>query len=81
MPTTFASHHYNECKRLILIECRRDFQVIINIAMGGNVCQGQRPREGAYDFVVHEVSMRDEPEGGWGRFEQSWQGAREGNTM
>ncbi|RMZ90628.1 hypothetical protein DV736_g2142, partial [Chaetothyriales sp. CBS 134916] len=43
----------------------RDFQVIVNIAMGGNVCQGQRPRDGTYDFVVHEVSMSDEPEGGW----------------
>lgn len=61
--------------------CRRDFQVIINVAMGGNVCQGQRPRDGQYDFVVHEVAFRDEPEGGWGRFENDWRGAREGNTM
>ncbi|RMZ85392.1 hypothetical protein DV737_g731, partial [Chaetothyriales sp. CBS 132003] len=44
----------------------RDFQVLVNIAMGGNVCQGQRPRDGTYDFVVHEVIMSDEPEGGWG---------------
>jgi hypothetical protein len=53
----------------------------MNIAMGGNVCAGQRPRDGSYDFVIHEVNMRDEPEGGWGRFEHGWQVAREGNTM
>lgn len=59
-----------------------DFVVLLNIAMGGNVCQGQVPSEGAYDFVVHEMRMLTEPEvGGWGRFEQDWGWAREGDMI
>ncbi|KIW72991.1 hypothetical protein PV04_01147 [Phialophora macrospora] len=58
-----------------------DFVVLLNIAMGGNVCQGQLPREGAYDFVVHEMKMVDEPEGGWARFERDWAWVREGDMI
>ncbi|RMZ82206.1 hypothetical protein DV738_g1826, partial [Chaetothyriales sp. CBS 135597] len=57
----------------------RDFQVIINVAMGGNVCQGQRPQDGTYDFVVHEVSMSDEPDGGWARSMSVETGGEEAN--
>jgi hypothetical protein len=56
-----------------------DWQVIINIAMGGNVCQGKTPRDGYYDMVVHELRMVEEPTGGWGRFENDWHGAPEGH--
>lgn len=59
-----------------------DYVVLLNIAMGGNVCAGQLPREGTYDFVVHDMKMLDEPEmGGWGRFEADWARTREGDMI
>lgn len=56
-----------------------DWQIIINVAMGGNVCAGQKPADGHYDFVIHELKMSDEPTGGWARFEQDWHDAPEGH--
>ena len=58
-----------------------DFVVLLNIAMGGNVCQGRIPGEGSYDFVVHEMRMCEEPEGGWARFERDYRVAREGDVI
>ena len=59
-----------------------DFVVLLNIAMGGNVCQGQMPREGSYDMVVHELKMLEEPEnGGWQKFEMDWARVREGDRI
>jgi hypothetical protein len=59
----------------------RDWNVVINVAMGGNVCQGQAPVEGSWDLVVHELRMSGEPDGGWGRVEGAWRDCREGGTM
>jgi hypothetical protein len=56
-----------------------DWQIIINVAMGGNVCQGKTPADGHYDMVVHELKLCDEPTGGWSRFEADWQGAPNGH--
>lgn len=59
-----------------------DFVVLLNVAMGGNVCQGQEPREGHYDFIVHDLRMQAEPEmGGWARFDHDFAAAREGDPM
>ncbi|KAM3513233.1 hypothetical protein MY11210_003099 [Beauveria gryllotalpidicola] len=61
----------------------RDMTVLLNVAMGGDVCQGKVPREGAYDMVVYAMSMAHEMEnGGWGRFEYDWghPAVREGDT-
>ncbi|EON66850.1 hypothetical protein W97_06252 [Coniosporium apollinis CBS 100218] len=58
-----------------------DWQVIINVAMGGNVTQGQIPRDGSYEFVVHSISLHEEPSGGWAKFERDWRSAKEGHTM
>jgi hypothetical protein len=58
-----------------------DFVVLLNVAMGGNVCQGKMPPEGQYDFVVHEMRMAEEPEGGWERFERDWAWVREGDLI
>lgn len=58
-----------------------DWKVIINVAMGGNVCQGRLPRDGTYDFVVHELRMEGEPPGGWASFGGDWERTREGKTM
>ncbi|KAH8598940.1 concanavalin A-like lectin/glucanase domain-containing protein, partial [Bisporella sp. PMI_857] len=55
-----------------------DWQVIINVAMGGNVCQGKTPADGHYDLIVHELKLADEPTGGWGQFENDWRSAPEG---
>jgi hypothetical protein len=58
-----------------------DWCVIINVAMGGNVCAGKTPPEGSYDFVVHEVKLSDDPEGGWGSFEAAWQVCPQGGPL
>jgi beta-glucanase (GH16 family) len=60
----------------------KDFVVLLNIAMGGNVTQGQTPREGSYDFVVHDLRMLDSPENGsWARFEADFRATRNGDTL
>lgn len=58
-----------------------DFQVIINVAMGGNVCQGARPADGTYDLRIHSLKMCDEPTGGWGKFENDFVHGPEGHAM
>ena len=58
----------------------RDFTVLFNVAMGGNVCAGQIPRDGAYDMVVHYCAMSAEPEGGWARFENDWRHCPDGKV-
>jgi len=56
-----------------------DWQIIINVAMGGNVCQGVRPADGYYDMVIHELQLSAEPSGGWNKFETDWHSATEGH--
>jgi hypothetical protein len=46
--------------------------IILNVAMGGNGCGGKVPSEGAYDYVVHGITLNEQPEGGWGKFEIDW---------
>lgn len=58
-----------------------DFRVIINVAMGGNVCAGKLPADGSYDFVIMGLSMWDAPFGGWEGFQRDFSSAREGKTM
>ncbi len=58
-----------------------DWRIIMNVAMGGNVCGGKLPADGWYDFVVHELNMSDEPVGGWGQFAQDWERTKEGKAM
>lgn len=58
------------------------WRIILNIAVGGNVCSGEVPSDGCYDFVVHELKMCDGPSGGgWQRFEKDWSKAKEGHAM
>ena len=54
-----------------------DWQIIINVAMGGNVCQGKTPANGHYDMVIYELKLCDDPTGGWSRFEADWVGCPE----
>ena len=58
-----------------------DWRIVINVAMGGNVCGGKLPADWTYDFVVQELRMTEEPTGDWAGFERDWTGAREGKTM
>ncbi|KAF2020205.1 glycoside hydrolase family 16 protein [Aaosphaeria arxii CBS 175.79] len=58
-----------------------EFRILINIAMGGNVCQGKLPADGYYDFVISDLKMCEEPVGGWGEFERVWIHTPEGKTM
>lgn len=61
----------------------KDFTILLNIAMGGNVCGGKVPADGQYDMVVHDLHMADDLAfGGWARFEADWgnQNTPMGNT-
>lgn len=52
----------------------RDMTILLNVAMGGNVCGGKTPSDGYYDMIVHIMYLSSELEGGgWGRFEADWQ--------
>jgi beta-glucanase (GH16 family) len=53
-----------------------DFQVILNIAVGGNVNNGAVPNDGTYDLAVHELKMCDHVPG---KFESDWQRTKEGH--
>lgn len=51
----------------------RDMTVLLNVAMGGNVCAGQVPQDGHYDMCIYSLYAADAPEfGGWQGFEQAW---------
>jgi beta-glucanase (GH16 family) len=56
-----------------------DFQVILNIAVGGNVNKGAVPADGVYDMCVHELKMSESVPGGQGRFESDWGFTTEGH--
>ncbi|KAL5121433.1 hypothetical protein ACEQ8H_000504 [Pleosporales sp. CAS-2024a] len=58
-----------------------EYRILINIAMGGNVCQGKLPRDGYYDMIVSDLKMCEEPPGGWQQFEGAWSTCSEGKTM
>ncbi|KAJ5724787.1 hypothetical protein N7493_006515 [Penicillium malachiteum] len=58
-----------------------EFRILINIAVGGNVCQGNLPSDGCYETVVRELAMWDAPPGGWREFDRAWMNARDGKTM
>ena len=57
-----------------------DFRVLLNVAMGGNVCEGRKPDEGQYDFVIQNLKMCESPPYGWEGFEREWGAAQEGKT-
>lgn len=59
----------------------REFRILINIAVGGNVCQGHIPTDGCYETVVRDLAMWDAPPGGWEGFDRTWKKAKEGKTM
>lgn len=55
-----------------------EWNILLNVAMGGNVCEGQVPQEGAYDLVVQEISMsKIEPKA----IDRFWFKAVEGKTL
>ncbi|TID18001.1 glycoside hydrolase family 16 protein [Venturia nashicola] len=57
-----------------------EWRIILNVAVGGDVCCGVVPSDGCYDLVVHGLKMCDGPGGGgWHRFEKDWHKTREGH--
>lgn len=58
-----------------------DFRIMLNIAMGGDVCQGVLPADGTYELMIHDLKMLDIPVGGWDKFENEWQKTKEGHAM
>lgn len=57
----------------------RDFRVLINVAMGGNVCKGRLPDDGSYEMILRDLAMCDDRNGGWEGFERDWRQAPEGH--
>ena len=55
-----------------------DWNILLNVAMGGNVCEGQVPRQGRYDMVVHEMYMSTIEAKAIDRY---WSKAPEGKTL
>ncbi|ODA83322.1 hypothetical protein RJ55_01835 [Drechmeria coniospora] len=52
----------------------REMTILLNVAMGGNVCAGKKPKNGCYDMVVYSLGLFDELDaGGWSRFERDWE--------
>ncbi|KAF2748314.1 glycoside hydrolase family 16 protein, partial [Sporormia fimetaria CBS 119925] len=58
-----------------------EFTILLNIAMGGTLCQGVLPEDGYYDMVVGDMRMCEEPPGGWTEFERAWASSPEGKGM
>lgn len=58
-----------------------DWRIIINVAMGGNVCQGAVPADGVYNLAIHSIRMLDAPQAGWEGFESHWKSTKEGHTL
>ncbi|KZT03718.1 glycoside hydrolase family 16 protein [Laetiporus sulphureus 93-53] len=58
-----------------------EFQVKLNVAMGGNVTGGRTPADGEYRMTVSSVEMQDRPPGGWETLSHIWSSIPEGNTM
>ncbi|KAF2673866.1 concanavalin A-like lectin/glucanase [Microthyrium microscopicum] len=57
------------------------WRVLLNIAMGGTVCDGCVPENGSYDMTISRLSMGDLPPGGWERFEIDYHNCREGRPL
>ena len=58
-----------------------DWQIIINVSLGGNLVENVAPVDGVYELVVHSLQLHDAPAGGWGQFDRDWNAAPEGHTM
>ncbi|KAF2149456.1 glycoside hydrolase family 16 protein [Myriangium duriaei CBS 260.36] len=57
----------------------REWRILINIAMGGNVCKGRLPEDGVYEMVVRDLTMSEGRDGGWEGFESDFREAKEGH--
>lgn len=58
-----------------------DFQIKLNIALGGTVNSGQRPSNGVYEMEVHEVGLYEAPPGGWAEFESQLRRTPQGHPV
>jgi hypothetical protein len=64
------------------IRSMKDFQILLNIAMGGNVMGGARPEiPSTHDMTVSDLKMYKTVPGGWNKFAAMWATAKEGNAM
>ncbi|PHH83612.1 hypothetical protein CDD82_6640 [Ophiocordyceps australis] len=51
----------------------REMAMLLNVAMGGNVCGGKAPADGKYHMVIDMLCLAEELEGGgWKRFDSDW---------
>ena len=59
----------------------KDFRILINVAVGGNVCQGELPSDGVCELVLKDLALWDGPPVGWEGLSKDWKQAKEGKTM
>lgn len=58
------------------------FQVMLNIAMGGNVMQGAEPvMPSTHQMAIRGLKICRSPPNGWDSFDEAWNAAQEGDTM
>jgi beta-glucanase (GH16 family) len=58
-----------------------EYRILLNVAIGGDVCKGAVPRDGTYEMTVHDLKMCEAPQGGWERFDEDWKRARAGKPL
>ncbi|OCL15198.1 glycoside hydrolase family 16 protein [Glonium stellatum] len=58
-----------------------DWQILLNVALGGNGVGGQAPTDGAWQLIVHELKLSDEPDGGWEKVGHDWETTPTGHDM
>ncbi|PWN52403.1 concanavalin A-like lectin/glucanase, partial [Violaceomyces palustris] len=50
----------------------KDWNMIVNLAMAGNVMGGQRPDDGTYLLILHSLEIYRHPPGGWDAFRKDF---------
>lgn len=58
-----------------------EYRILLNVAIGGDVCKGAIPKDGTYEMTVHELKMCENVPGGQAKFEQDWRRTREGKPL
>jgi len=59
----------------------KEFRILINVAVGGNVCKGHMPTDGMYEMRVRDLTMWEAPPRGWEGFERAYTEAKAGHPM
>jgi beta-glucanase (GH16 family) len=59
----------------------KEFQILLNVAQGGNVMQSAPDMPSSSEMIVTDLKMYKEIPGGWKHFKSLYKSAKEGATM